>query len=96
MALPILPLAYGGYKLYSHIKDVDRQIEQENAARKQNIIDATQNARAERALAQQNYQPSGRVGVGGMNISGEAMQRQNILYESILNKYGGGGIRTGV
>jgi len=93
---PLLPLGYGAYKLYSHIKNKDREIEQGAAANKQNLIDMAQETRANRELARQNYQPPGRVGPAGMTMQGEVEQRNNMLFQSILDKYGGGGIRTGV
>lgn len=93
---PLLPIGYGAYKLYSHIKNKDREIEQGAAANKQNLIDMAQESRANRELARQNYQPAGRIGPAGMKMQGEVEQRNNMLFQSILDKYGGGGIRTGV
>lgn len=45
-------------------------------------------ARQKRLEAQNQIQP--RIGIGGMTLPGDAMARQNGVFESILSKYGQG------
>lgn len=88
MPLPLIPILGG--KLLSANQNLIAQQQEMAGESAQNSIENILNARGEREQARNNYTPPGRIGMNGMSLPGESMQKQEQLFQGILNKYGAG------
>jgi len=66
----------------------DQQAKQQQADAKGNMGDRILQGRKYRSDARDMINP--RIGMAGMSLPGDAMTRQNGVFESILSKYGQG------
>lgn len=68
------------------LKSNDEQTRKRQAEAEAGPYEDILKARQRRLEAQNHIQP--RIGIGGMSLPGDAMMRQNNVFESILSKYG--------
>lgn len=76
----------------------NQQAQQQQAAgnsQQQQDADSILNKRLLRQQAQQQVQPRGQIGIGGMTLPGDGMARQDQVFQNILAKYGQRSALTG-
>ena len=84
MAIPIIQLLASALAANQQQNNQQQAAAGESAATKAGNI---QNARMDRMTAQSNYQPQGMITPQGMSFPGDAMAKQDDIFNRITSKY---------